>query len=92
MKTRHLKPVGMLRANNRLRSYSGRIVRADVPDASGKDWLRRNFSGRARCMGPDVGSYRDGKQTSRVYYDTITFNTPVPVRLFEKPSNPKEVK
>ena len=37
-------------------------------------------------------SYRDGKQTSRVYYDTITFNTPIPARLFEKPSNPKEVK
>ena len=37
-------------------------------------------------------SYRDGKQTSRVYYDTISFNTTIPPRLFEKPSNPKEVK
>ena len=37
-------------------------------------------------------SYRDGKQTSRVYYDTFSFNASIPPRLFDKPSSPKEVK
>ena len=37
-------------------------------------------------------TYRDGKQTSRVYFDTITFNVSIPARLFDKPSNPKDVK
>jgi hypothetical protein len=37
-------------------------------------------------------SYRDGKQTARVYYDSISFNADIPPRLFDKPSTPKDVK
>jgi hypothetical protein len=36
--------------------------------------------------------YRDGKQTARVSFDEITFNTQLPDRLFAKPTNIKEVK
>ena len=37
-------------------------------------------------------SYRNGKQTARVGFDTVSFNVSVPDRLFAKPSNIKEVK
>jgi hypothetical protein len=36
--------------------------------------------------------YREGKQTARVTYDLVTFNTPLPDKLFAKPANVKEVK
>lgn len=37
-------------------------------------------------------SYRNGKQSSRVSYDTFVANESVPDKLFAKPSNIKEVK
>jgi hypothetical protein len=37
-------------------------------------------------------TYREGIQTSRVYYDSIIFNATIPPRVFEKPASPKEVK
>ena len=37
-------------------------------------------------------SYRNGKQTARVGFDTVSFNVSVPDKLFAKPSNIKEVK
>lgn len=37
-------------------------------------------------------SYRNGKQSGRVSYDTVTVNASVPDKLFVKPSNIKEVK
>lgn len=37
-------------------------------------------------------SYRNGKQTARVSFDTVSFNVIVPDKLFAKPSNIKEVK
>jgi len=37
-------------------------------------------------------SYRNGKQTSRVGFDTVTFNVALPDKIFAKPSNIKEVK
>jgi hypothetical protein len=37
-------------------------------------------------------SYRNGKQTARVSFDTVSFNAGVPDKLFVKPSNIKEVK
>jgi len=37
-------------------------------------------------------SYRDGKQTGHVSYDSVTTNVNVPDKLFEKPSSVKEVK
>ncbi len=37
-------------------------------------------------------SYRNGKQTARVSFDTVSFNVSVPDKLFAKPSNIKEVK
>ena len=37
-------------------------------------------------------SYRDGKQTARVGFDTVSFNVSIPDKLFAKPSNIKEVK
>ena len=36
--------------------------------------------------------FRDGKQTARVNYETVSFNATVPDKLFVKPSNLKEVK
>ena len=36
--------------------------------------------------------YRDGKQSARVSYDTVTFNEAVPDKLFVKPGSIKEVK
>lgn len=36
--------------------------------------------------------YRDGQQSGRVSYDTVTFNAEVPEKLFAKPANIKEVK
>jgi hypothetical protein len=36
--------------------------------------------------------YRDGKQLSRVYVETVSFNTEVPDKLFLKPASIKEVK
>ena len=36
--------------------------------------------------------YRDGKQSARVSFDTVTFNEAVPDKLFVKPSSIKEVK
>ena len=36
--------------------------------------------------------YREGKQTARVTFDEIIFNTPLPDKLFAKPTNLKEVK
>jgi hypothetical protein len=37
-------------------------------------------------------TYRDGVQTSRAYYDSISVNPNVPARLFDKPVSAKEVK
>jgi len=37
-------------------------------------------------------SYRNGKQSARVSFDTVSFNLSVPDKLFVKPSNIKEVK
>ena len=37
-------------------------------------------------------SYREGKQTARVSFDTVSVNVSVPDKLFAKPSNIKEVK
>ena len=37
-------------------------------------------------------SYRDGKQSARVSFDTVAFNVSIPEKLFAKPSNIKEVK
>ena len=36
--------------------------------------------------------YRDGKQSARVSFDTVTFNEAVPDKLFAKPASIKEVK
>ena len=36
--------------------------------------------------------YRNGKQSARVSFDTVSFNVSVPDKLFAKPSNIKEVK
>jgi outer membrane lipoprotein-sorting protein len=36
--------------------------------------------------------YRDGKQSARVSFDTVTFNEAVPDKLFTKPISIKEVK
>jgi hypothetical protein len=37
-------------------------------------------------------TYRNGKQSNRVSYDTVAINSNVPDSLFAKPSNVKEVK
>jgi hypothetical protein len=37
-------------------------------------------------------SYRDGKQTSRTYFDDVSFNLDIPDRVFEKPGSVKEIK
>ena len=37
-------------------------------------------------------TYRNGKQTARVGFDTVSFNVSIPDKLFAKPSNIKEVK
>lgn len=37
-------------------------------------------------------SYRNGKQTTRVNYETVNLNAEVPEKLFAKPNNIKEVK
>ena len=37
-------------------------------------------------------TYREGKQANRVSFDTVSFNTDLPDKLFAKPSNIKEVK
>ena len=39
-----------------------------------------------------IDFYREGKQTARVTFDEVTFNTPLPDKLFAKPTNLKEVK
>jgi outer membrane lipoprotein-sorting protein len=39
-----------------------------------------------------IDSYRDGKQISRVSYDSIDLNVNIPDKLFAKPENIKEVK
>jgi len=36
--------------------------------------------------------YRDGKQSARVSFDTVSFNLSLPDKLFAKPTNVKEVK
>jgi len=36
--------------------------------------------------------YRNGKQSARVSFDTVSFNVSIPDKLFAKPSNIKEVK
>lgn len=36
--------------------------------------------------------YRDGKQSARVSFDTVSFNASLPDKLFAKPTNIKEVK
>lgn len=39
-----------------------------------------------------IDHYRDGKQTSRVNYQSIEFNVAVPDALFVKPTDPKKLK
>lgn len=39
-----------------------------------------------------IDHYRDGKQTSRINYESIEFNVAVPEALFVKPTDPKKVK
>jgi hypothetical protein len=37
-------------------------------------------------------AYRDGQQSAHVNYDEVTFNAPLPDKLFVKPASVKEVK
>ena len=39
-----------------------------------------------------IGHYINGKQTSRINYESIEFNRPLPDSLFAKPENAKAVK
>lgn len=39
-----------------------------------------------------IDRYRDGKQISRVNYESIQYNTPVPETLFAKPTDVKKIK
>ncbi|HYP27496.1 MAG TPA: hypothetical protein VE262_12330 [Blastocatellia bacterium] len=39
-----------------------------------------------------IDYYRDGKQTARASFDSFSFNTDIPEKLFAKPSDVKEVK
>jgi hypothetical protein len=39
-----------------------------------------------------IDHYRDGVQTSRINYDSVEFNQPIPETLFAKPTNPKLIK
>lgn len=39
-----------------------------------------------------IDHYRDGKQSSRINYESIQYNTPVPETLFAKPTDVKKIK
>jgi hypothetical protein len=39
-----------------------------------------------------VDHYTNGKMTSRINYESIEFNKPIPESIFTKPANPKQVK
>jgi hypothetical protein len=39
-----------------------------------------------------IDHYRNGIQTSRIAYDTVEFNKPIPESLFAKPANIKAIK
>jgi outer membrane lipoprotein-sorting protein len=39
-----------------------------------------------------IDRYTNGKQNSRINYETIEFNKSVPDSVFAKPSSPKDVK
>lgn len=39
-----------------------------------------------------IDTFRDGKQTARINFDSFTFNTEIPEKLFAKPASGEEVK
>lgn len=39
-----------------------------------------------------IDRFTNGVQTSRINYETVEFNKPIPPSIFEKPANPKELK
>lgn len=39
-----------------------------------------------------VDRFTDGRQASRINYDSVEFNKPIPDSIFAKPANPKEAK
>lgn len=39
-----------------------------------------------------IDHFTNGKQTSRINYESIEYNKPIPDSIFAKPSNPKELK
>lgn len=39
-----------------------------------------------------IDHYSNGMQTSRINYESVEFNKPIPPSIFKKPSNPKEAK
>lgn len=48
---------------------------------------------RRGVMAPNIiDFYRDGLQVSRINYETLVYNEVLPAGLFDKPSNPKDIK
>jgi hypothetical protein len=74
--------------------YAGKYKNEDGEERLGDNQVRFfrwvNFGG---IQFPTIQDfYRNGKQTTRVNYETVTLNAEVPEKLFAKPNNIKEVK
>ena len=54
--------------------------------------VRHNFGALKACVPFVVDHYTAGVQASRVNYESVEFNRPVPDSLFAKPADVKAVK
>ena len=64
----------------------------ETEEITEEDWLAKPIAINGITAPYVIDHYIDGKQTSRINYESIEYNRPLPDSLFTKPANAKSVK
>ena len=64
----------------------------ETEELTEEDWLARPITINGVTAPYVIDHYIDGKQASRINYESIEYNRPLPDSLFTKPANAKSVK
>ena len=67
------------------------VASAEIVDAQARDLIGKPLGVRARTDQHEH-SHANGKQSSRINYETVEFNRSIPDSIFSKPSSAKELK
>jgi hypothetical protein len=64
----------------------------ELEEITEEDWLAKPITINGVTAPFVIDHYINGKQTSRINYESIEYNRPLPDTLFVKPANAKSVK